>query len=178
MLKMPDGFYHFDPAEEANISQGQSLLYFAMNDELRWGGGQINGWYLGSDELSGKYEAPKSEMQTYSYLQNVRCGYGIDTVNNFLYYADWSKNNEIVKYNYEAMEEDYFYVQPVGALAYHNGELYYSDSNQRNQLYKINLTTYDVELLDNVFVTRMLVKKDKLIYFDDISSQEKAIEFN
>ncbi len=178
MLKMPDGFYHFDPAEEAYISQGQSLLYFAMNDELRWGGGKINGWHLGSDELGGKYEAPKSKQQTYTYLQNVRCGYGIDTANNFLYYADWSQNNEIIKYNYEMMEEDYFFVQPVGALAYHNGELYYSDSNQRNQLFKVNLTSFDVVLLDNVFVTRMLVKKDKLIYFDDISSQEKALEFN
>ena len=178
MLKMPDGFYHFDPAEEAYISQGQSLLYFAMNDELRWGGGEINGWYLGSDELGGKYEAPKNEKNTYAFLQNVRTGYGMDTANNFLYYADWSRNNEIVKFNYELMKEDYFYVQPVGSMAYHNGVLYYSDSNQRHQLFMVNLNTFDVALLDNVFVTRMLVKKDKLIYFDDISSQEKAIEFN
>ncbi len=35
MALMSDGFYHFDPAEDVRLSNGQSLRYFAMNDEFR-----------------------------------------------------------------------------------------------------------------------------------------------
>lgn len=175
MTMLADGFYHFDPAAEAKDSNGQSLKYFAMNDEYRWASSKVDGWYLGSDDLGGRYEAPKSELQTYAFLQNITLGYGLDYELDVLYFADGSKNNEIMKYNYQTAQEEVVYEKSVGALAYHKGILYYSDINQRNQLFELNLVTGEDKLVDSVFVTRMMIKNKHLIYFDDVSSSEKAI---
>ncbi|MBQ3226871.1 MAG: DUF5050 domain-containing protein [Clostridia bacterium] len=175
MAMLADGFYHFDPAAEAKLSGGQSLKYFAMNDEYRWASAKVDGWYLGSDDLGGRYEAPKNELMTYVFLQNITLGYGVDYESDVLYFSDNSKNNEIMKYNYQTAQEELVYEKSVGALAYHKGILYYSDVNQRNQLFELNLTTGEEKPIDSVFVTRMMIRNKHLIYFDDVSSSEKAI---
>ena len=176
MAKMPDGFYHFDPAEDAKLTHGQSLLFFAMNDELRWGGGKIDGWYLGSDEMGGKYDPPKNEKQTYVFLQNINDGYGFDFENDSLYYADKSQGNEIVKCNYMTGTEENLYGKSAGAMVYYRGMLYFSDLTQRHQLFKMDVSNGQTELLDSVYVTRMMLKGDTMIYFDDISNSEKGIK--
>lgn len=178
MAKMSDGFYHFDPAEDAKQTHGQSLEYFAMNDEQRWGGGKIDGWYLGSDEMGGKYEPPKNEKQTYTFLQNVKVGYGVDFATDYLYFADVSQNNELVRYNYQTGVEETLYGKQAGSMVYYRGQLYYSDLNQRNQLFKLEVATGQAELVDSVFVTRMMFKNGTLIYFDDVSSSEKGIQLS
>ena len=176
MAKMPDGFYHFDPAEDAKLTHGQSLLFFAMNDELRWDGGKLDGWYLGSDELGGKYDPPKNEKQTYVFLQNVSIGYGIDAENDCMYYADASQDSDIIKCNYMTGAEENLYGKKAGALVYFRGMLYFSDLTQRNQLFKMDVSNGQTELVDSVFVTRMMLKGDTMIYFDDISNSEKGIK--
>lgn len=176
MAKMPDGFYHFDPAEDAKLTHGQSLLFFAMNDELRWGGGKIEGWYLGSDELGGKYDPPKNEKQTYVFLQNISVGYGFDVNNDCMYYADVSQGNEIVKCHYMTGAEENLYGKKAGSMVYFRGMLYYSDLTQRNQLFKMDVSNGQTELIDSVFVTRMMLKGDTMIYFDDVSNSEKGIK--
>lgn len=176
MVAMPDGYYHFDPAEEAKQTAGQSLSCFAMNDEQRWGGGKYEGWYIGSEEAGDKRTPPTNEKQTYMFLQNVKAGYGCDFENKYLYFADVSQDNELVKYNYQTGAEESLYGKRVGSMVYFRGTIYFSDLTQRNQLFSLNVQTGETELLDSVFVTRMILRNGKLIYFDDVSSSEKGIQ--
>lgn len=176
MVSMPDGYYHFDPAEEAKQTAGQSLTYFAMNDEQRWGGGKYDGWYIGSEEAGDKRNPPTNEKQTYVFLQDIKAGYGCDFENKCMYFADVSQDNELVKYNYQIGMEESVYGKRAGAMVYFRGIIYFSDLTQRNQLFRLNVQTGESELLDSVFVTRMMLKNGKLIYFDDVSSSEKGIQ--
>lgn len=175
MANMPDGFYHFDAAEEARQTQGQSLQFFAMNDGQRWDGGKIDGWYALTDQAGGRYDPPKNEKQTYWFTRNIKAGYGVDVANDSLYFADVSQDNELVRYYYQTGVEEALYGKRAGSMVFHRGMLYYSDLNQRNQLFKMDVSTGQTELLDSVFVTRMMIKNGNLIYFDDVSSSEKGI---
>lgn len=176
MVAMPDGYYHFDPAEEARQSAGQSLAYFAMNDEQRWDGGKFDGWYIGSGTAEDRREAPKNEKQTYAFLRNVKAGYGCDFENDCMYFADVSQDNELVRYYYLTGAEESMYGKRAGSMVYFLGTIYFSDLLQRNQLFSMNVLNGQTELLDSVFVTRMMIKDGKLIYFDDVSSSEKGIQ--
>ncbi len=176
MAELPDGFYHFDAGEEARQSAGQSLQYFAMNDEKRWDGGKFDGWYVGTEQ--DKKEPPKNDKQTYTFMQNIKAGYGVDFENNYLYFADVAQDNVLVKYNYQSGLEEALYGKRAGSMVYFRKFLYYSDLDQRNQLFKMDVTTGQIELLDSVFVTRMMIKDGNLIYFDDVSSSEKGIKLS
>ncbi len=176
MVAMPDGYYHFDAAEEAKQTAGQALVYFAMNDEQRWDGGKYDGWYIGSEETGDKRNPPQNEKQTYTFLRDVRVGYGCDFESKCMYFADVSQDNELVKYYYQTGLEESMYGKRAGSMVYFRGTIYFSDLTQRNQLFSMNVLTGQTELLDSVFVTRMVLKNGKLIYFDDVSSSEKGIQ--